>query len=367
MKTNMKHIILPFTAAILLMVSACSDYLDIKPLGQTTLDKVEDLECILNNVPIIYLGDQVTNDMAFLCGDMYEPWTGISESLSNKSSLMYAYMTFDESVDRADLTPESSYYDNLYSKINYMNVVISKMPTATGGTEQKKAQLTAEARILRAWYHFLLVNRYAQQYDASTAASLGGIAYVDNTDVAEQKVKLTLEETYSRILEDCSDEVIADLIQEHVSDPCRFGSDFGYAVRARVLLQMKNYSEALKYANKALEIHSEMEDRSSIKTTGSWIYSYEASNNYYLIYSNNSNMGDYGGIVISPSIASLISPDDYIYKYYVEGTGSDPLPAWNEGEEVYPETPVGCMQCNVWDIHFNTLGLRTESMLFGGC
>ncbi len=112
----MKYFIIPFTVALLSILSACSDYLDIKPLGKTTLDNVDDLETLLNNVPIIMIGDNAINDMAFLCGDLYESWTGISESLSNKSSLMYAYMTFDTSIDRADLTPESSFYEKLYTK-----------------------------------------------------------------------------------------------------------------------------------------------------------------------------------------------------------------------------------------------------------
>ena len=48
---------------------------------------------------------------------------------------------------------------------------------------------------------------HAKQYDEATAAQLGGIAYVDNTNVGEQKTKLTLKDVYERILADCSDEV----------------------------------------------------------------------------------------------------------------------------------------------------------------
>lgn len=88
------------------------------------------------------------------------------------------------------------------------------MPEASGDNTLKP-QLLAEAKIIRAYMHFLLVNMYAKQYDKATADKEGGIAYVDNTDVSEQKTKLSLQETYDRILADCSDEVIAALLEKN--------------------------------------------------------------------------------------------------------------------------------------------------------
>ena len=72
-----------------------------------------------------------------------------------------------------------------------------------------------------------------------------------------RKVKLSVAEVYDRMLADCSDEVIADLKQGTVGTVYRFGSDFGYGVRARILFQMKRYDEALVYANKALSVNAE--------------------------------------------------------------------------------------------------------------
>ena len=348
----MKHLFYSlFAAGLLLTATACDDQLDIKPLGKTTLDKVEDLESLLNQRPILSVGDDF-NEMEALCGNMYHNWKGLDEVTGNPNSLTYAIYYCDETVDRANLTTSDDRYTQLYENINYMNVVISKMADAAGDAT-RKPQLVAEARVWRAWYHFLLVNLYAQQYDPATAKQLGGIAYVDNTHVGEQKTKRTLAETYSRILEDCSDEVLADLIPHHVDDPCRFGLDFGYGVRARVLFQMKRYDEALTYANKALQVNPTIEDRSTIANTWNWLLSYDAPNNYQLINADGSNLGDYYGICVSPEVAALISPNDYINAY-----------VWGAWGAPYPALPDGALQCSVSDIRFNIWGLRSESMYY---
>ena len=180
------------TAVMLCCTTACEDKLDIVPLGETTLNRVDDLETLLNQVPMLY---QTENQFEMLCNNMYTEWDGLPDLLANSNSVTYALVKYDETVDRANLTTSSSLYEDLYSNINYMNVVISKAPEADGD-EAKRIRIIAEAQVLRAWYHFLLVNMHAKQYDEATAAQLGGIAYVDNTNVGEQKTKLTLKEEY---------------------------------------------------------------------------------------------------------------------------------------------------------------------------
>ena len=333
--------------------TACEDKLDIVPLGETTLTTVDELETLLNQEPLLY---QLENHFEILCNNTYTDYDGLPDFLANPNSIIYALVTYDESVDRANLTTSNSLYEDLYSNINYMNVVISKAPEVSGD-DAKRRQIVAEARVLRAWYHYLLVNMFARQYDDATAGELGGIAYVDNTHVGEQKTKLTLAQVYERILQDCNDEVLADLVQDHVSTPCRFGLDFGYGVRAKALFQMKHYDEALRYANLALGVNARIEDRTTVKTTANWILDETAQNNYYLIWAKTGNMGDLGGLCISADLARLIDPNDYVYKYYYQ----DGAPAW---AAPYPTLPDGCLQCQVWDIHWNVFGLRAESMYY---
>lgn len=348
--------ILTLAAAALLSFASCDSKLDIVPLGMTTLETVDDLETLLNQEPMLYL-DEDMMPYEILCNNMYLKYEGLPDYFGNHYSLVYAWFAYDETVDRADLTAEDGVYNSLYESINYMNVIISKAPEADGD-DAKRKQIIAEAKVLRAWYHFLLVNMYAKPYDDATAAETGGIPYVDNTDVSEQKTKLTLGQVYEKLLADCSDEVLQDLVQGHVDDPCRFGLDFGYGVRAKVLFQMKHYDEALRYANLALGVNSRIEDRSTVKTTGVWTLTETAANNYYVITGGQARgFGDYYGVTITPEVAALIDPNDYVMKYHnVDGS-----PAW---DDPYPELPEGALQSNISDTKWNMFGIRSETMYY---
>lgn len=353
----MKKIFLTLASLAVLMTS-CDDKLDIKPYGDSTLSTVDELETLLNGAPYIWSGRDYF-DLDVICNNSYRPWNGVADYINNDNSLRYAYFTYDESIDRADLTDSDDRYSDLYEKINYMNTVISKVPGADGGTSERKDQIVAEARVRRAWYHFLLVGLYAQQYDEAKAEQLGGVPYVDNTNSGEEKTKLNLKKTYERILEDCSDEVLAKLIPSSVDNVCRFGLDFGYGVRARVLFQMKRYDEALKYAELALKVNSRLEDRSPVKNSGKWILDYNCPSNYYLIYQDNSNLGDFYGYLISPEVAACIDPNDYVFKYYLAEPYMEP--AWGSP---YPTVPEGSLQSNIGDARWNVWGLRSESMYY---
>ena len=251
---------------MMLFASSCDDKLDIVPKGQSTLDNIDDLETLLNQQFVVgYVNhlEGVANSI------LPATWETPTQTLAAPNTLNYAIMTGDENVDRAARATDDSRYERFYKYINYMNVVISKAPESSG-TDSKKQRVIAEARVLRGWFHFLLVNIYARQYDAATAESLGGVAYVDNTNVNEQKTKLSIAQVYERILEDCSDEVIALLSSQNLSAKMRGGADWGNAVRSAVLFQMKRYDEALTYAQKALAIHSVVEDRSTVMVSSTF-------------------------------------------------------------------------------------------------
>ena len=132
-----------------MLLTSCDDKLDIKPYGSSTLSTVDELETLLNGLPYLWSGSDYF-DPEVICNNTYRPRNGVADYIGNDNSLRYAYFTYDESIDRADLTDDDYRYNNLYQKINYMNTVISKVPGADGGTAQKKDQIVAEARVRRA-------------------------------------------------------------------------------------------------------------------------------------------------------------------------------------------------------------------------
>ncbi len=304
---------LAFVAGILLLaaclVTSCDDELDIVPKGKTTLESLTDLESLLNQEWT--LEKNPSADILMICGEAEGYALNVPGTMGMKNSLSYAYLTYDETVDREALSTYDYRYQQAYIYINYMNVLISKMPSVKGD-EKKKAQCIAEARIMRAYLHWIIANIYAKQYDESTADKEGGIAYVDDIDASSQKQKLTLKETYERILEDCSDELIA-LLPVHEPNVERGDQAWGNAVRAKVLMQMKRYSEALPYAEASLRLNGNIEDRSVIKTTKSWVLPATSENN--LLYIRHGTRVSPNLEALSNESKALYEPGDYIFNY----------------------------------------------------
>ena len=292
--------------------SSCDDKLDIIPKGKTTLESVVDLEALLNTE---YWAPSPVDNIAIICNEVLGQWSSTVKVLSQKNTIEYANMAYDENVDRASLCTTDNRYTSFYKYINNMNVVISKVSDAFG-EDGKKTQLIAEARVLRGYFHWLLVCIHAKQYDEATAADNGGIAYVDNTNVGETKKKLSLAETYRRILEDCSDEVIAKLPQKN-PDVRHPDQAFANAMRAMVLMQMKHYSEALPYAQASLRINGLIQDRSEIKQSMSWSLTQDTENN--LLYIEGSSRLSPTFLSLSLETSIMFEEGDYVVKYDLKG------------------------------------------------
>lgn len=338
-----------FCCGLTMATVACDNELDIVPKGMTTLEKVDDLESLLNQEYSLSINP--ISDLCVICNESLGFFINVPSTLSKKQTLEYAYMALDDQLDRVSLTTEDKRYEAAYKYINYMNVIISKMPDAIGD-DSKKVQLVAEARIIRAYLHWLLVNIHAKQYDDNTAATEGGIAYVDDTNVGLTKEKLSLAETYKRILEDCSDEVIA-LLPERNNDVERPDQAFGNGMRAMVLMQMKHYADALPYALTSLNLNGTIEDRSEIKESMTWGIEEKAQNN--LLYIGTSLRANPLFEMLSRESSVMFEDNDYVIKYDISGGWSLFWGEMDSGIE-------GTLEYNGWKAQCNAYGLTSDRM-----
>lgn len=323
----MKHHIFIIGVVVSVMatasLTACDSQLDITPKGQSTLSTVTDLEMLFNTN---YNMGLPSADLGIICNESLGIGDNVPTLLKAKNTLAYAMLAYDESVDRANLTMQDERYENGYKYINNMNTIIAKMPDATGDETRKKT-LIAEAHVMRAYLHWLIVNIFAKQYDEATADKEGGIPYVTDIDVTTVKEKLTLAQVYDLILEDCSDEYIHALPVRN-DDVLRADQAWGNAVRAKVLMQMKRYAEAIPYAEKALEINGNIDDRSTVVGLKDWYLPKQSPSNYI-----------YFGIMAAP-FAEAISMEtamrfeqgDYV-KDYAFSFGMDPSEEGGWGDD----------------------------------
>ena len=303
MKKN--NTIIALATGLCLMFGACGDYLDIVPKGMTTLNNIADLEYLLN-------GDYSSSaysfdEMILLTNEIIEG--NPSVIIANTNTLNYAYLTYDEEFDRYAYSSNDIIYNAYYQNIRNMNIFLSRI-NEVGGDEAQKIQFSAEARILRAYWHYLLVNMYAKQYDAETADSEGGIVYLRDISVETVKEKETLAEVYSLLLEDCSDEVIAALPDEAVN-VLRPGKAMGYALRAKIYLQMKDYENALTNVEEALKYNGNIDDRLPVMTERE--YARDEQFPSVIFYAGFSNGPAYQ--VISPETSARFEEGDVLKDY----------------------------------------------------
>ncbi len=345
MKTKIKTLI--FAAACMLAMASCDGFLDVTPKGKNTLSTLDDLETLLNDNYAGGWGNFINN--LFLITNEAYPYSSTTPAafVAMHNGLTYGYMTYDETVDRPALTEADEFYSTSYRKIANCNVLISKTD-GVKGDPARKAGLRAEARVLRAYMHWMLVNIYARAYDPATAAADGGIPYVTDVNFDAKNPKLTVGQVYAGIMEDLGDAVISQ-VAETPSDFQRPSRAFAYAVRAKVCLSMRRYGDALADAGRALAYNSTIEDRRLYQTTGP-VRPRNAADNY--IYMPG---GDARPVwwVVSAEWMALYEQGDvmrYHTNLYEDASAAKGIPG-----------------CYTWknsaNYQFNALGVRTEDML----
>lgn len=333
-----------------LAMAGCEKQLDIVPKGQTTLENIVDLEYLLNqdyDLSTIYNLEILCNEL-IATGATGQP---ISTIMTSRNTIDAAMLTYDESIDRALLTATDASYTAIYRYISYMNQIIDRVYDVEGD-DSRRPVLDAEAHIMRAWLHFLAVNIYARQYDEATAEELGGIPYCETIDIFEPRTKQSLATVYEKILADC-DEKYIEALPDQSANVLRGNKAWGYAVRARVLLQMKRYDEALPLAAKALEYNSTIEDRSSTADSGTWNLLDTAPNNLLFI---GAGIASPFMLVISPETAARFEAGDYVMDYTTD---------WSElYASMMCGAPAGAKMFFGFLAEVNPWGLTTERVIY---
>jgi len=254
------------------LLPACSKFTEITPKGSNILNRVSDLDLLMNfdysyngALRDTALAAKTTAQTAFQAGDaevlvndIYPRIVNIPNLINTGvKSLDFALVTYNETVDRKTLAVTDVKYEKLYFIINNVcNVVLGNADGASGD-RVKANQLKAEAYILRAWFHYLLVNFYAKAYNPASSATDGGIPYVkEDNIVAVANQKSTVAEVYKNILADIDAAFQLNSLPTIPVNNMRVGLSFAYAVKAKVLLSMRDYPGALSSANASLTINS---------------------------------------------------------------------------------------------------------------
>ena len=250
---NTKNTILSLLIVLgILLLPSCDDYLSVVPKGQKIPVSLEDFALMLKDE---YGAHRVDASQAIiLMNDRH-----VSSSDLSYYPLYKANYNWDETADRIDLnkSDEQPFYVG-YEAISVFNLVIENAPEATEATEEERRSVVAQSKVLRAMSYFNIVNYYSDTYVASTAADKGGIPIITSANVNAEYTQPSVQEVYDFILQDMQ-EAYADLPNngETILHPDKGTADAFYA---RLYLQLGNYTEALEYAERALNANDALYD-----------------------------------------------------------------------------------------------------------
>ena len=90
----------------------------------------------------------------------------IASNIGNSTGKAHFWMKEFYKDDEDDNT-----WNNCYNALYQMNIVISNTANSTGGTEDEKNRIMAEAKVNRAYYYWALQSAYAPAYDKNSAAT----------------------------------------------------------------------------------------------------------------------------------------------------------------------------------------------------
>lgn len=254
MKNIFSKIVLITMFGLSIVLTSCEKYLSIVPKGQKIPTTLTDFEALLRDEYICQVTDitQANN----LLNDVY-----VSSSNLSYYPLYGANYNWDETADRIKLnnSDETTYY-NAYAAISSCNLIIENAPAATEATEAQKNEVIAYAKVIRSMCYFVLVNYYADTYDAATAPTKLGVPLITSANVGAPYEQVTIQKMYDFIINNVKEVIDAGYLPEQGMTILHPGLGAANAFLARVYLQMGNYTEALNYANKALAENDKLYD-----------------------------------------------------------------------------------------------------------
>ncbi len=246
---NLKNIKIWVLFFVPFMLSCEKSFLEAKPDRSLLIPtKLSDFQALLNNSQIMNVSGFLT---ATAVDDIYTTNSGYTSALE---LIRNAYIWKEGDMYG---TSNVGDWNTPYQAVYYANSVLdglSEIPV-TLENQREVERLKGQALFYRAFAFYSLAQQFAKPYSIANQQSLG-IPIRLTADVQIRSVRGTLEQTYTQILNDLLEaEPLLPLTVSYKTMPKK---DACLALLARVYLTMQNYPKALEYANKCLEINSEL-------------------------------------------------------------------------------------------------------------
>jgi hypothetical protein len=154
------------------------------------------------------------------------------------------------------------FWEASYQAISYCNFALEAIEKYEAQLDPAQVKLArAEAKISRAYNHFMLLSLFSNMFDQKNAATNPGIPYVTEPEeeTFKQYDRETVEVTLQKIRQDLFSELGNIGSSTTYEQPkFRFTQDAAYAFAARFCLFTGDYQGALSYANKIFPTASKL-------------------------------------------------------------------------------------------------------------
>lgn len=271
-------------------VSGCTEYLDIKPYGQTIPETPEEFAALLHTRlnEIDYGGD------GYLIGNFsgmldYECYADNLDA--TLSVYFYPQASWLPLYAGARLNQSYLIYNNLYEIIRDCNLVIHEM---TGKETDEGKAVLATAYTMRAVSYYNLMRNFCLPYDPVTAAEELGMPLVEQFDIEKKTIRGDLKSMADLIISDLKKAVGLNQKEEIY----RFTVDVAKAYLARVYFWTRQWAAAGEIAVELVAKYPLVEgqqyvdmiqDRYGKKSNvliRSYIFSGQADNGYTTVHNS---------------------------------------------------------------------------------
>lgn len=242
-----------FVAGTMLMAS-CSDFTDLKPKGANMLSTTDELELLLNTSTYASLYSTDSKRIGSNCIYAYENAV-IPLNAENKTAAAIRHGFFDDDVNinrLQQLVNSDGVYTAAYNLIGRVANPILNQLSSTSGPDEKKNVLKAEALIVRAYAHYLAMQRFSKAYNGSNGDDPAIIYMTEDMSIEKIYNKNTINECYEKMLKDIDDALALNALPEKSINYMRWNLGAAYALKAMVCMAKRDYQNAMTAANKAL-------------------------------------------------------------------------------------------------------------------